>query len=267
MNEHISVLDNMVSHAIAEEGNQTPEGIREMIRALCDALPQFQTVSEEDIEALARELEERIGITMGLGAIVEDDDKDFKPWLNDAKATIEPFYWDRYKKLLVSKKLPRDVITGTDEVTERMLSRLGDPNSNSSWDRRGMVVGHVQSGKTANYTGLICKAADAGYRLIVVIAGVHNNLRNQTQFRIDEGFIGRDMRCLWTPASRSLWKKLSSRPIWCRSDRWRLLNVWIASVVMQEICTKSRRNLRFGVLRSFPRMRVCSRICRSLCGG
>lgn len=55
-----------------------------------------------------------------------------------------------------------------------------------------MVVGHVQSGKTQNYTGLICKAADAGYRLIVVIAGIHNNLRNQTQARIDEGFIGRD---------------------------------------------------------------------------
>ena len=55
-----------------------------------------------------------------------------------------------------------------------------------------MVVGHVQSGKTANYTGLICKAADAGYRLIVVIAGIHNNLRNQTQGRVDEGFIGRD---------------------------------------------------------------------------
>lgn len=62
----------------------------------------------------------------------------------------------------------------------------------SPWSRRGMVVGHVQSGKTQNYTGLICKAADVGYRLIVVIAGIHNNLRNQTQARIDEGFIGRD---------------------------------------------------------------------------
>ena len=55
-----------------------------------------------------------------------------------------------------------------------------------------MVVGHVQSGKTANYAGLICKATDAGYKLIVVIAGVHNNLRSQTQRRIDEGFVGRD---------------------------------------------------------------------------
>jgi hypothetical protein len=55
-----------------------------------------------------------------------------------------------------------------------------------------MVVGLVQSGKTASYTGLVCKAADAGYRLIVVIAAIHTNLRNQTQARIDEGFIGRD---------------------------------------------------------------------------
>ena len=66
--------------------------------------------------------------------------------------------------------------------------------ANSYADRRGLVVGQVQSGKTAHYTGLICKAADAGYRLIVVMAGVHNNLRSQTQLRLDEGFYGFDSR-------------------------------------------------------------------------
>ena len=55
-----------------------------------------------------------------------------------------------------------------------------------------MVVGSVQSGKTANYCGLICKALDAGYRLVVVLAGMHNNLRSQTQYRLDEGVLGRD---------------------------------------------------------------------------
>ena len=55
-----------------------------------------------------------------------------------------------------------------------------------------MVVGSVQSGKTANYCGLICKAIDAGYRLVVVLAGMHNNLRSQTQYRLDEGVLGRD---------------------------------------------------------------------------
>jgi hypothetical protein len=102
---------------------------------------------------------------MGFGAIV--DAEDFRPWLHDARINgeIEDFYWSRYRKLLNLKGLPKSVIDATDEVMDRVLDRLGDPHNLSPWSRRGMVVGHVQSGKTANYTGLICKAADAGYRL------------------------------------------------------------------------------------------------------
>src|SRR4029079_11680367 len=85
-----------------------------------------------------------------------------------------------------------DVLAKLDQVTSRITGLLEHPHKEGDWDRRGMVVGHVQSGKTANYTGLVCKAADAGYKLIVIIAGIHNNLRNQTQQRIDEGFVGRD---------------------------------------------------------------------------
>lgn len=88
-----------------------------------------------------------------------------------------------------------------DQVTDRITGLLQNPKLDGKWDRRGMVVGHVQSGKTANYTGLICKAADAGYKLIVVIAGIHNNLRNQTQQRIDEGFIGKDSALPHNPTS------------------------------------------------------------------
>ena len=55
---------------------------------------------------------------------------------------------------------------------------------------RRLVVGHVQSGKTGNYSGLVCKAADAGYKIIIVLAGLHNNLRSQTQIRLEESFLG-----------------------------------------------------------------------------
>lgn len=149
-------------------------------------------ISNDEAELVARLLEEKHGIHMGIGAVV--DAVEFVPWLNDAKINREigDFYWGRYRQLLFEKGLPKNVIDTTDAVTDRILDRLGNPKDQRSWRRRGMVVGHVQSGKTANYTGLICKAADAGYRLIVVIAGIHNNLRNQTQARIDEGFIGRD---------------------------------------------------------------------------
>jgi hypothetical protein len=191
MNKTLAQLDAVVSQLVAGDKTPTAEGIRATISAMRIS-PMFSDIIDEEAEALARELEERIGISMGLGAVVGEHD--FRPWLADARATgtFEPYYWERYKRLLVSKRLPGDVITSTDLVTDRILDRMGNPRDESSWDRKGMVVGHVQSGKTANYTGLVCKAADAGYRLIIVIAGIHNNLRNQTQARIDEGFIGRD---------------------------------------------------------------------------
>ena len=189
MSEALELLEETVSPMVLRQEDRTAESIRTLIDQM-RALPPFAEVSDVQAESLARLLEERNGINMGIGAIV--DTPEFKPWLHEARATIDPHYWSRYKKLLLSKRLPADVITSTDTVTDTILDRMGNPNEQGSWDRKGMVVGHVQSGKTQNYTGLVCKAADAGYRLIVVIAGIHNNLRNQTQARIDEGFVGRD---------------------------------------------------------------------------
>jgi len=189
----LSSLEGMTTMYMAsQQGPHTAQSIRDIILQLRDT-PMFSgKIQDSDAEELARLIEEKYGISMGLGAIV--DAEDFRPWLHDAriKGEVGDFYWSRYRKLMALKGLPKSVIDATDEVTDRVLDRLGDPANMTPWSRRGMVVGHVQSGKTANYTGLICKAADAGYRLIVVIAGIHNNLRNQTQARIDEGFIGRD---------------------------------------------------------------------------
>ena len=203
MADAITQLDAIVSQLIAgPDKTPTEESIRAAISTV-RMLPDFSDITDEEAERLARELEERVGISMGIGAVVGA--ADFKPWLNDARAEglIEPYYWNRYRKLLEQKRLPMDVVTSTDLVTDRILDRMGNPNDLGSWDRKGMVVGHVQSGKTANYTGLVCKAADAGYRLIVVIAGIHNNLRNQTQARIDEGFVGRDTGRLEKKDTRS----------------------------------------------------------------
>ncbi|MCR9283525.1 MAG: Z1 domain-containing protein [Rhodobacteraceae bacterium] len=197
MTRQIKHLDDVVSQSLAHQRKSGLE-LRDFINTMNIALSVH--ASPDELEQLARDIEERFGITMGLGAMV--DDESFRPWLDEAKASIQPFYWDRYKKLLHKNGLPQDVITTTDELTDRILGRLGNPGLAEKWDRRGMVVGHVQSGKTANYTGLICKAADAGYRLIVVIAGIHNNLRNQTQERIDEGFIGRDTGRLATQGKK-----------------------------------------------------------------
>lgn len=189
MSDAYERLDATISQAILGVPKKLPDELRAFIYEL-NKYVVGGVVDEDGRERLARSIEARYAVSMGLGAIV--DDGSFEPWLDEAKKSIDPFYWKRYQKLMVKDGLPEDVVTKLDLVTDQIVSRLGNPNKNVPWDRRGMVVGHVQSGKTANYTGLICKAADAGYRLIIVIAGIHNNLRNQTQERIDQGFIGRD---------------------------------------------------------------------------
>lgn len=189
MSEAVEMLEDAVSPVVLRATDRTAESIRKLIDQM-RTMEMFGEVTDDQAERLARVLEERNGINMGIGAIV--DTPEFRPWLHEARPNIDPRYWNRYKKLLLSKRLPADVITSTDTITDAILDRMGNPKEAGPWDRKGMVVGHVQSGKTQNYTGLVCKAADAGYRLIVVIAGIHNNLRNQTQARIDEGFIGRD---------------------------------------------------------------------------
>ena len=165
----------------------TQEGIRECIGLLRRSFPG---VTDEEAHELALWFEEVHGVRMRDGAALQDTG--FEPWLEDARAGLDPYYWDRYHKLLVNRDFSAHVLATLDDVTDRILGFLENPTRPGAWDRRGMVVGHVQSGKTANYTGLVCKAADAGYKVIVIIAGIHNNLRNQTQRRIDEGFVGID---------------------------------------------------------------------------
>lgn len=117
--------------------------------------------------------------------------EDVEPWLNDEKANINPELWNRYK-LYMSKNDPSFPVNDLDDFTDKILDKCVNPKKQGSWDRRGMVVGHVQSGKTSNYVGLINKATDAGYKVIIIIAGTISSLRRQTQERIDSGYIGRN---------------------------------------------------------------------------
>lgn len=146
-----------------------------------------------DQQALLDELERNFTVFIGEETSLENNE-DHVPWLEHRKADITWDFWHRYEHYLEEEKdMPHHVMRSLDRLSDDILGRLEDPiERTGSWYRRGMVVGHVQSGKTSNYTALICKAADAGYKLIVVLAGRHNSLRSQTQLRIDEGFLGFD---------------------------------------------------------------------------
>lgn len=168
------------------------ERMVEVVRAACDMATRIHRLPPPDQARVLRELQTRCSVLMPAGTFL-DDDAGHVAWLPERRHEIEWRFWDRYRRFLLEQQsLPPNVIRTLDRDTDSILERLEDPQRAGQWDRRGMVVGHVQSGKTANYIGLACKAADAGYRLIVVLTGVHNSLRSQTQRRFDEGFLGFD---------------------------------------------------------------------------
>ena len=150
-------------------------------------------LSDADWESMKSELETRLNVKMKQGILITGDkeqDRDRTWWTGKHREESDCYYWNRYREYL-EDSLPRGVVRTINTDTDIVMNSLENPSINM-FDRRGMVVGHVQSGKTGNYTGLICKAADAGYKFIVVIAGGMNNLRNQTQERLNEGFVGKD---------------------------------------------------------------------------
>jgi len=146
---------------------------------------------EGDLEPIIKEAMIAVDSRMGLGiSLVDPQAVHDEEWVFKRK-DIQWTYSDAYEKYLKTQRWHPTLVHSLSEVSAKILGHLQDPSNEGSWSRRGLVIGHVQSGKTANYIGLVAKAADAGYKLIVVIAGIHNNLRRQTQERIDDGFVGR----------------------------------------------------------------------------
>jgi len=193
MSKILTRIEDTVSSALADleevDSKLIRQYILDMSPLLCKTYNAGVGISEESITQITRNLEARFDISMELGTLFSASE--YRPWLDDAKGDFDWYFWSRYRRLLTKEKYPPQVIRSLDSITDQILDHLEDPSKEGSWSRKGMVVGHVQSGKTANYIGLVNKAADSGYRVIIILAGVLNSLRNQTQGRLDNGFIGR----------------------------------------------------------------------------
>lgn len=182
--------------------------IENAIKAVRIFLPSSKTVTVEQIESAIEKISvitdfaniDKVQLMKRVQEIYNVQIDDFsvierkpEPWVKGKESSINWQFWNRYRDYLESEKNFSPSITASiDRLTSQTLDGLFDPTKKVIIDKRGLVVGQVQSGKTANYTGLVCKAADAGFNLIIVLAGIHNNLRSQTQLRLDESFLGFD---------------------------------------------------------------------------
>ena len=170
-------------------------GVRRAAENAVQAVKAQDSCAAIEVDTLIRELEANLNVVVGPVTSLTDDTSDHLPWLADRRASIEWNFTRRYHRFLKERKgWALQTLLRSDDLTDRVLELLEDSRRPGPWDRRGMVVGEVQSGKTSNYIELICKAADAGYKFIVVLTGATNSLRAQTQLRFDEGFLGWDTR-------------------------------------------------------------------------
>lgn len=195
LEQFISYLDNTVRETLGNE-DKIPEeadvlyAFSQLYDALSFAFPIAKQCNKNEIVSkLVKRYCSELTIKKKLG--FEFKDEDSRPWLSEVEDSIDWFYWNRYKQYLVrDKKWAQAAVKSIDRDGRNILDLMANPLKDESFTRRGLVVASVQSGKTANYIGLVCRAADAGYRIIIVMAGVHNVLRNQTQARLEDGFTG-----------------------------------------------------------------------------
>lgn len=162
-------------------------------------------VSAADFDKILRAVRAGLTVQMEDDEAVIDDDAAHKKWLAAVKSDIDWFFWTRYENYLRHDKNWSPTLTAALNVaSDKILDLTGNPRSTENFSRRGLIIGEVQSGKTANYTALCAKAADAGYKIIIVLTGMLEDLRRQTQARLDLEFAGRESQIFLSKASAAI---------------------------------------------------------------
>lgn len=162
-----------------------------MDQPYCQTVDQALTsaqVPADRREAVRRELEVQSSVPVPVSQVLSAGGR--RSWCEQWDASTG-YYWQRQRQYLVAR-LHRSIVEveSLDRATDTVLAHLEDPRpgGQAQFNVRGLVVGHIQSGKTANFSALIAKAADVGYKLVVVLSGIHNALRQQTQRRLAREF-------------------------------------------------------------------------------
>lgn len=189
---------NIIGTILLNMSASTLPVTEEMISNLVDMNDNMNTMmygtpkmTPEEREEVINELHAALFVRIDRGHFVKENDH--TPWYMAAKAENTSKFWDRYRLYLLKEKhWNGDTINELDKTTDEIMDLLGNPDQADGFMRRGLCIGDVQSGKTSTYIGLINKAADAHYRVIILLTGTIEKLRRQTQQRIDEGFIGLD---------------------------------------------------------------------------
>jgi len=193
-NPSVEQLENTISayiNTVYKEVPPTEDEFIDKANLLRTANTMLMPVTDQEYAEILTRLRQSLVIQMDVGVYINDRNNGHQSWLPGKRAKFDFFFWNRYKKYLEEVKHwnPR-VTTNLGRISDEILDLCGDPEEDH-FAIKGLVLGDVQSGKTANYTAICNKAADTGYRIIIVLAGLQENLRKQTQERLDAECSGR----------------------------------------------------------------------------
>lgn len=177
---------------VDDDDDQAPseQDIEDALKILVSRKPELLEDSE-GYNRTFRELRNELVPKIDEGITLTDQNSAWKPWLSDMQSsdTWETPRSDSYYQYLVMDK--NSSYSTLDYTANEIVKLLADPRRDQpAVSRKGLILGDVQSGKTRTYIALMNKAADCGYRLIIVLTSDNENLRQQTQERIDTDFIG-----------------------------------------------------------------------------
>src|SRR4051812_38030773 len=132
-------LIDSVAGILEEQKPPTEEALRNIVKAQAAVLALTSggasdaSLTEQQIEHAVKTLETRFSIRMELGSLFEADD--YKPWLAQRQGAIDWFYWTRYRKHLLKKSFPPQVVTTLDRLTDKIVDHLEDPQKEGTWAR------------------------------------------------------------------------------------------------------------------------------------
>lgn len=197
MTQNMEIIFNQIRQIIETKyTNKLPtvDQIYSEAESLREIFKKVYPITDNEFESIKKRLPENILHSIGYADTLRKRDSSHQYGWYKASEN-DGYFWNRYKEFLsVTKKWSKSVIERLHKTTEDIMDDLGNPQGEEPFQRRGLLLGDVQSGKTATYTAICNKATDSGYKVIIVLAGMMENLRIQTQERLDAEFVGLDSK-------------------------------------------------------------------------
>ena len=181
-----SLASQLASRAIGLSEAPTYDWLNEQLKPLIES----GNIDEAASRIIRQLVNTEVSLTAAAPPPVVQMNEDRGHLVTEERLSEQQYQWSLFFRR-VEEKTSKRVAKSLKDASDRVMLALPDPQQNDrEFCSKGLVIGDVQAGKTNNYTAVINRAADLGYKLVIVLTGMTEGLRRQTQVRLDNDFVG-----------------------------------------------------------------------------